>query len=112
MYTKPVSLITGVLAVALTLGGCSDNSPPAAAAKPPGVPVAQVVARAVTPFVEYTGSLTAIDQVQLRPRVSGYLQSVSVPEGQFVAKGSPLFVIDPRMFQAAVNAAKARLREA
>ena len=112
MYTKPVSLITGALAVALMLGGCSDNAPPAAAAKPPGVPVAQVVARAVTPFVEYTGSLTAIDQVQLRPRVSGYLQSVSVPEGQFVAKGSPLFVIDPRMFQAAVNAAKARLREA
>ncbi|MBS7676474.1 efflux transporter periplasmic adaptor subunit, partial [Vibrio cholerae] len=60
MYTKPVSLIAGALALALTLGGCSDKAPPAAAAQPPGVPVAQVVARAVTPFVEYTGSLTAI----------------------------------------------------
>jgi len=56
--------------------------------------------------------LTAIDQVELRPRVSGYLQSVSVPEGQSVARGSLLFVIDPREFQAALNAAKGRLREA
>ena len=112
MYAKPISLITGAMAVVLTLGGCTDSAPPAAAAKPPGVPVAEVVARAVTPFVEYTGSLTAIDQVELRPRVSGYLQNVSVPEGQFVTKGSPLFVIDPRVFQAALNAARARLREA
>ena len=112
MYAKPISLMTGAMAVMLTLGGCTDNAPPAVAAKPPGVPVAEVVARAVTPFVEYTGSLAGVDQVELRPRVSGYLHSVSVPEGQFVAKGSPLFEIDPRVFQAALNAAKARLREA
>ena len=71
MYAKPISLITGAMAVVLTLGGCTDGAPPAAAAKPPGVPVAEVVERAVTPFVEYTGSLAAIDQVELRPRVSG-----------------------------------------
>ncbi len=112
MYVKPISLITGAMTVALMLGGCKDSAPAPAAAAPPGVPVAEVEARAVTPFVEYTGSLTAIDQVELRPRVSGYLQNVSVPEGQFVTKGSPLFVIDPRAFQAALNAARARLREA
>ena len=112
MYVKPISLITGAMTVALMLGGCKDSAPAPAAAAPPGVPVAEVVARAVTPFAEYTGSLTAIDQVELRPRVSGYLQNVSVPEGQFVTKGSPLFVIDPRAVQAALNAARARLREA
>eukprot|EP01030_Chromulinospumella_sphaerica_P020933 gene20933-20859_t len=112
MYGKRITLVAVAIAVVFTLGGCKESAPAADAAKPPGVPVAEVVAQSVTPFVEYTGSLTAIEQVELRPRVSGYLQSVSVPEGQSVAKGSLLFMIDPREFQAALNAAKGRLREA
>ena len=112
MYGKRITLVAVAIAVVFTLGGCKESAPAADAAKPPGVPVAEVVAQPVTPFVEYTGSLTAIEQVELRPRVSGYLQSVSVPEGQSVAKGSLLFMIDPREFQAALNAAKGRLREA
>ncbi len=112
MYGKRITLVAVAIAVVFTLGGCKESAPAADAAKPPGVPVAEVVAQPVIPFVEYTGSLTAIEQVELRPRVSGYLQSVSVPEGQSVAKGSLLFMIDPREFQAALNAAKGRLREA
>lgn len=112
MNVKRVTLITAAISVALTLAGCKDTVPAASPAKPPSVPVAEVVVRPVTPFVEYTGSLTAVERVELRPRVAGYIQNVSVPEGRFVEKGSRLFLIDPRVFQAALNAATARLREA
>lgn len=111
MNVKRVTLITAAISVALSLTACKDTQPSAVTAKPPSVPVAEVVVRPVTPFVEFTGSLTAVQRVELRPRVAGYLQEVSVPEGRFVEKGRALFRIDPRVFQAAVNAATARLRE-
>jgi len=112
MNVKRVTLITAAISVAFTLLGCQETVPAADPAKPPSVPVAEVIVRPVMPYVEFTGSLTAIKQVELRPRVAGYIQEVSVPEGRFVEKGSQLFVIDPRVFQAALNAATARLREA
>ncbi|MGB8664289.1 MAG: efflux RND transporter periplasmic adaptor subunit [Serratia inhibens] len=112
MKVKPVTLITAAISVAFAVAGCKDPAPSAAPASPPSVPVAEVLVRPVTPFVELTGSLTAVKRVELRPRVAGYLQDVSVPEGHFVEKGSRLFLIDPRPFEAALNAAKARLREA
>ncbi|MEG1052026.1 MAG: biotin/lipoyl-binding protein, partial [Janthinobacterium sp.] len=101
-----------MLVTALAVSGCKQTASPAAAAKPPGVPVAEVVVRQATPYVEFNGSLTAVKRVELRPQVAGYLQDVSVPEGRFVEKGSKLFGIDPRVFQAALHAAAARLREA
>lgn len=112
MIVKRVTLITATIGVALAIGGCKDAVPSAAPAKPPGVPVAEVIVRPVTPFVEFTGSLTAVKRVELRPRVAGYIQDVSLPEGHFVEKGRRLFLIDPRVFQAALTAATARLREA
>ena len=112
MKVKRVTQITVALSVALAITGCKEAVSSAALAMPPAVPVAEVIVRPVTPSVEFTGSLTAVKQVELRPRVAGYLQDVSVPEGRIVEKGRRLFVIDPRGFQATVNAAKARLREA
>jgi gold/copper resistance efflux system membrane fusion protein len=112
MKVKRVTLISAAIGVALTVAGCKETMPSAAPAKPPGVPVAEVIVRPVTPFVEFTGSLAAVKRVELRPRVGGYIQDVSVPEGRFVEKGRGLFLIDPRMFQAALTAAAARLREA
>ncbi|MND23615.1 Multidrug efflux pump subunit AcrA precursor [compost metagenome] len=112
MKGKHITLITATIAVALITAGCKETQPTDAAAKPPSVPVAEVIVRPVTPFVEFTGSLSAVKRVELRPRVAGYIQEVSVPEGRYVEKGSRLFLIDPRVFQAAVNAATARLREA
>ena len=111
MKVKPVILITAAISVALTMTGCRETASTATPAQPPGVPVASVSVRPVTPFFEFTGSLTAIKRVELRPRVAGYIQDVSVPEGRFVNKGDKLFVIDPRVFQAAINAAAAHLRE-
>lgn len=101
-----------IVSVALAITGCKEAVSSAALAMPPAVPVAEVIVRPVTPSVEFTGSLTAVKRVELRPRVSGYLQDVSVPEGRIVEQGHGLFVIDPRAFQTTVNASKARLREA
>lgn len=113
MEVKRVTLITAAaIGVALAIAGCKEAVPSAASAKPPTVPVAEVIVRPVTPFVEFTGSLTAVKRVELRPRVAGNIQDVSVSEGHFVEKGDRLFLIDPRVFQAALNAATARLREA
>ncbi|HGM5416177.1 MULTISPECIES: efflux RND transporter periplasmic adaptor subunit [Serratia] len=112
MKAKRVTLITAAISVAFAVAGCKETVSAAAPAKPPSVPVAEVVVRPVTPFVEFTGSLTAVKQVELRPRVAGYLQDVSVPEGRWVEKGQRLFLIDSRVYEAALSAAKARLREA
>ncbi|MGQ3508867.1 efflux transporter periplasmic adaptor subunit, partial [Acinetobacter baumannii] len=75
-------------------------------------PVADVLVRPITPFAEFTGSLAAVKHVELRPRVAGYVLAVNVPEGRLIEKGHPLFLIDPRPFQAALNEATARLQEA
>lgn len=112
MKVKRVTLITAAIGVALAIVGCKETVPSAAPAKPPSVPVAEVIVRPVTSFVEFTGSLTAVKRVELRPRVAGYIQDVSVPEGHFVEKGRGLFRIDPRGFQAALTSASAGLREA
>lgn len=112
MKAKSVILMTATISVVLAIAGCNETATVAAAVKPPGVPVAEVIVRPVTPFVELTGSLTAVKRVELRPRVAGYLQAVSVPEGSVVEAGSELFRIDPRVYQARVNAERARLREA
>lgn len=112
MEFNRVTLITAAMGALLAIAGCKEAAPPSAPASPPGVPVAEVIVRPVTPFVEFTGSLSAVQRVELRPRVAGYIQNVSVPEGHFVEKGRVLFHIDPRALQATLNAATARLREA
>src|SRR5215468_7408382 len=85
--------------VALTLSGCAQNhaaEAAAAAAPPPQVTVAQVVSRAVNEFDEFTGRFEAVERVEVRPRVSGYISSVNFTDGNEVKKGEVLFVIDPR----------------
>lgn len=105
--------------VALAIGGltsaCSESGGDQgaqAAAAAPQVPVAQVVVRELAPSAEFNGSLTAPQSVELRPRVSGAIVSVHVPEGALVRKGQLLFRIDPRPFQLALDQAAAQLRQA
>jgi gold/copper resistance efflux system membrane fusion protein len=112
MQVKAITLFTAAISAVFAITGCKEAEPSDAAVKPPSVPVAEVVVRQITPFVEFTGSLTAAKRVELRPRVAGYLQEVTVPEGRLVNQGDRLFLIDPREFVAAVNVAKAHLREA
>jgi RND family efflux transporter MFP subunit len=104
------------IAAALTLSGCGNNAAAqaaaAAAAPPPQVDVAQVVSRQVTEFDEFTGRFEAVERVEIRPRVSGYISSVNFAEGREVHKGDVLFVIDPRPYEADYKHAKAQLDQA
>jgi RND family efflux transporter MFP subunit len=92
----------------MSLGSCRE-SPQVAPLPPPSVDVARPVVRDVTEWDEFTGRLAAIDTVEIRPRVSGYLESVHFREGQFVKKGDLLFVIDPRPFRAVLSASEAEV---
>ena len=83
------------------------NMPP-----PPEVSVAQVVSRDVRQWDEFTGRVTAVETVELRPRVSGYVERVAYEEGQELRKGDLLFLIDQRSYRAAFDRAKADLERA
>lgn len=98
---------------ALTLGGlvaCADGPPPPP--PPPAVTVATVPEREVTDWDEFTGRFEAVDAVEIRPRVSGYIQRVLFAEGREVRKGEVLFEIDPRPYQAELARAEAQLEQA
>jgi RND family efflux transporter MFP subunit len=109
-----IPLTIAALAVAaLTLTGCARNeAAPAAALPPPQVTVAKVVSRSVNEFDEFTGRFEAVERVEIRPRVSGYISSVNFTEGSEVHKGDVLFVIDPRPYDADYKHAKAQLAQA
>src|SRR5712675_3453096 len=93
------------------LAGCAS----VAQSKPQGpvqVSVAQVACRQFGETDEFTGRLEAVNTVEVRPRVSGYLESVNFKEGTIVRQGALLFQIDPRPFQAEVDRLKGDLAEA
>jgi membrane fusion protein, multidrug efflux system len=103
MITRP--LITALpLAASLLLAGCgpSPARPAAGAAAPPGaqVTVAEVIHRPLRDWSEFTGRLEAVQSVEIRPRVNGYIDRVGFEEGARVKKGQILFRIDPRPFRA------------
>src|SRR5215472_6875958 len=79
---------------------------------PPKVTVSQVVARHVVESDAYTGRLEAVESVDIRARVNGYLQSIQFTDGEVVKKGALLFVIDPRPYQAELDRAKAAFEQA
>ena len=104
--------LLGVLAAAV-LAACSSQAAPGAdSAPPPEVSVAQVMERSVVPWDEYTGRVVAAQTVQMRPRVSGYIDRVVFTEGAEVKKGDLLFVIDQRPYRAALERAQAQLAQA
>jgi multidrug efflux system membrane fusion protein len=83
-----------------------------AAMSPPGVSVAQVVSKEVSPWDEFTGRVSAVETVDLRPRVSGYIERVAFQEGSEIRKGELLFVIDQRRYRAELDRATANLERA
>src|ERR1041385_2068583 len=93
--------------------GCSSTAQTKAPAPaPPEVTVAEVVCKQVGDVDEFTGRLEAVNTVEVRPRVSGYLQKVLFKEGAIVRQGAILFEIDPRPFQAEVDRLKGELAQA
>lgn len=99
-----------VLSCLLLLGCTPKNEfqPP----PPPEVGVQQPVVKDVTVFQGFPGRLAASDEVEIRARVKGYLQSIEFTDGQRVKKGDLLFTIEPEQYESAVNSAKAQVAQA
>src|SRR5215212_1351664 len=101
-----------LLALAPILAGCGEGAPKQAAPPPPAVTVAKPVKQSVTDYDEYVGRFIAVDSVEIRARVSGYLDKVHFKDGQIVKQGDPLFTIDRRPFETALAQTRATLSQA
>jgi RND family efflux transporter MFP subunit len=109
--TRPAAV--PVIAVALlSLAGCGQGQQHAGGPPPPSVTVSKPVERTVVDQDEYVGRFVAVDAVEIRSRVSGYLTEIHFTDGQMVKKGDLLFVIDHRPFQIALDQMRANLAQA
>jgi RND family efflux transporter MFP subunit len=116
MIRKPVHMNhpTWRLAAALTLalgllGGCNEAQNKLVLPAPANVGVAAPMQRAVTPYLEHTGTMAAFASVDLVARVSGYLKSINYVDGATAKAGELLFEIEPAPYQAQLSQAKAAL---
>ena len=110
MRTRLISF-AGAAVAALLLAGCGGGGGPPEF-PPPEVNVAVVSNSEVTEWDSFSGHIEAIDMVELRPRVSGYLEQVHFTEGGLVEKGDLLFSIDAREYRAAADSARADVARA
>jgi membrane fusion protein, multidrug efflux system len=108
---SPLMLTIALATVASINVGCSSSAKPKAPA-PVEVSVAEVICKQLGDSDEFTGRLEPVNSVEVRPRVSGYLQSVHFKEGAIVRQGDLLFQIDARPFQAEVDRLKGELSQA
>lgn len=100
----PVSGKIGLFLFVLLLGGCGQSGGgQQAAPPPPQVKVAQPLQRQVLAWDEFPGRVEAVESVDVRARVDGYLEKVNFKAGDSVQKGDLLFLIDPRPFRALLN---------
>lgn len=98
----------GLVAALLTLSGALPL-PAAAQAPLPTVTVAPPIAKRITLWDEYSGRFEAVEIVEIRPRVSGFVDKIHFKDGQLIKAGDPLFTIDPRPFEIAVERARAEI---
>lgn len=101
-----------VVLLAVSLSGCGDKPPPQAASAAPPVTVAQPTKRTVTDWDEFTGRFDAVEEVQVRARVGGFVTSVEFRDGAFVNTGDLLYVIDSRPFEAVAEQADGQVSDA
>src|SRR5882757_5357105 len=107
------SWMLAVLCVVLaTTAGCKKPAPAAAATKPPEVVVELPVSKTVTEFEEFTGRAGAVQTVEIRARVSGFLEKVFFADGQLIQAGAPLFQIDERPYRAEADRTAAAIEQA
>jgi multidrug efflux system membrane fusion protein len=92
---------------AFALAGCDKQPAAAGPPPPPAVTVAKPIQKNLAQWDEYTGRFTALETVEVRARVSGFIDSVNFKEGQIVKKDDLLFIIDQRPYKIAVDQAKA-----
>ena len=103
--------LAATLLIGAALTGCGQGQQQSAAPPPPPVTVANPVQRTIVDQDEYVGRFVAIDSVEVRARVSGYLSEIHFTDGQMVKKGDLLFVIDHRPFQIALDQMRANLAQ-
>ena len=106
-WRLPLAITTALLLSACGKGEEASQQMPAAK-----VSVAGVIEQPINEWDEFTGRLEAPESVEVRPRVSGYIDKVAFDEGSLVKKGDLLFQIDPRPFQAEVKRLQAQLQQA
>jgi multidrug efflux system membrane fusion protein len=90
--------------------GCGSRTPEVAPPQAPVVPCSQPVKREVTDYVDFTGRTDAVESVDIRPRVTGYLVQMPFSEGAEVKEGDLLFVVDPRPYKAQLDQAEGLLK--
>ena len=113
MRFGPFAISGALLAASILLADCNVAAKPTPAAPPtPQVEVTPVAFRPLRDWDDFTGRLEAVDSVEIRPRVGGFIDSVRFQEGAHVRKGEVLFQIDPRPFQAEVDRLQAEVERA
>ncbi|HXC32875.1 MAG TPA: efflux RND transporter periplasmic adaptor subunit, partial [Verrucomicrobiae bacterium] len=100
-----------VLGAGLLLTACAKKDPPSFARPPAPVTVATAVAQDVPFYLDEVGHTVAREVVSVQPQVSGTITEIHFTDGADLKKGDPLFTIDPRPFQAQLNAAEANLEQ-
>jgi RND family efflux transporter MFP subunit len=106
------TLISCLLAALAVLSGCQGEEAGSEGAKRPTVGVMQPVERPIVEYAYFTGQIQAVESVQLRARVTGYLTAIPYKPGTIVQKDTVLFEIDPLPYKAQVDIAKGKLAEA
>jgi RND family efflux transporter MFP subunit len=102
------------LVLVVTIGGqvsCNKQGP-AQEGQPPPVTISKPVPKEIVEWDEYTARTDAVENVNITPRVSGYINNITFKAGDLVNKGDLLFVIDPRPYQATLDQAQGQEREA
>ncbi|CAB1221151.1 MULTISPECIES: efflux RND transporter periplasmic adaptor subunit [Klebsiella] len=104
--------VPGVMLLSALLVGCDEGVAQNAAPQAPVVSAADVVVKSISQWDSFNGRIEAVESVQLRPRVSGYIDKVNYADGEEVKKGEVLFTIDDRTYRAALEQAQATLARA
>lgn len=112
MKIKKISASLAVILAILSFSGCTKQNDAKMKRPMASVDVALPVKRAVELWDEYTARIDGEKSVEIRARVNGYLEKKCFKDGDYVKAGDVLFEIDPRPFQAVVNACKAQVKEA
>ena len=106
---SPGRSVAAAAVLSVCASACSKAPPPM---QTPQVTVAPVVQRVVADWDDFTGHFEAVNTVEVRPRVGGFVQRVAFTEGATVRQGDVLFIIDQRPYQAEVSRAEAVLAQA
>lgn len=104
-----LSIVAGLIAF---LAACSSSSSQPQAPPPPTVSVSAPLEEAVTQYDEFTGRFRAVERVEVRARVDGYLEEIRFTDGELVEKGDILFIVDQRPYKIALEQAQAELESA